>query len=251
MLWGSSFHSRKPPPRLPTSPAEPLALRCIHPGSLSRSLFRVCCRWGFGGPGSPCAELTNPAFQGLPSQAGTEKGPTDGNALCRFTHTPCTVHTDFGVRTGSMTCPLPACWRRRWAGRGQSSQGARAQLCPEPPRHLALWRRPRPEPPRGLQGAAQGPEGTHLFFLNDSVYSFILAVPSLEYRGGFSPAVGHGLLFAAASPAAETGSGRQAGRNCGSALPARQSWYPALAAPACGGFLVRTVSCVGRQILYR
>ena len=132
MLWGSSFHSRKPPPHLPTSPAEPLALRCIHPGSLSRSLFRVCCRWGFGGPGSPCAELTNPAFQGLPSQAGTEKGPTDGNALCRFTHTPCTGHTDFGVRTGSMTCPLPACRRRRWAGRGQSSRGARGQLRPEP-----------------------------------------------------------------------------------------------------------------------
>ena len=129
--------------------------------------------------------------------------------------------------------------------------GCQGPAAPRAPRHLPLWRRPRPEPPRGLQGAAQGPEGTHLFFLNDSVYSFILAVPILEYLWGFSPAVGHGLLFAAASPAAETGSGRQAGRSCGSALPARQSWYPALAAPACGGFLVRTVSCVGRQILYR
>ena len=225
MLWGSSFHSRKPPPRLPTSPAEPLALRCIHPGSLSRSLFRVCCLWGFPGPGSPCAELTNPAFQGLPSRAGTEKGPTDGNALCRFTQTPCTGHTDFGVRTGSMTCPLPACRRTRWAGRGQTSRGVRGQLRPEPPRRLRLWRRPRPEPPHGLQGAAQGPEVTHLFFLNNSVYSFILAVPSLDCHGGFSPELGRGLLLAAASPAAETGSGRRGRQELRlRALPARQWW---------------------------
>ena len=95
--------------------------------------------------------------------------------------------------------------------------------------------------PTGSRGLLKAQRSHNLFFLNNSVYSFILAVPSLDYHGGFSPALGRGLLLAAASPAAETGSGRRGRQELRlRALPARQSWCAALAAPACGGFLVRT-----------
>ena len=159
---------------------------------------------------------------------------------------PVPLHTDpeyrpHGLRSedrlhDSPPRPRPACWQRRCAGRWQSSRGVRGQLRPEPPPHLRLWRRPRPEPPHRLQWAAQGPEVTHFFSLNNCVCLFTLAMPSLHYRGGFSPAVGHGLLLAAASPAAETGSGRHGRQELRlRALPARQSRCAALAAQACTG----------------
>ena len=79
--------------------------------------------------------------------------------------------------------------------------------------------------PTGSRGLLKAQRSHNLFFLNNSVYSFILAVPSLDYHGGFSPALGRGLLLAAASPAAETGSGRRGRQELRlRALPARQWW---------------------------